>query len=553
MPFVTLRPRTPPASTRPDFTYDSRLGSTAYDWLASVPRQPDVDARTRTRSRSAATSSTCRTTRRAAATGRATSRSATTPATRSTRTSRSRTPSLGVFSQYTETDKYRLTQNRQWWSEWYVQDTWQVDAAADVRLRRAVPAGTRRTTGPTTRSRTSIRRDTTRARRRGSTSPATGQRRARRPSIRSTGQTLNPIYIGAFVPGTGNDANGMVLQTDAGVPSGFREIARAAARAAARASRGISPAPARRCCTRAPASSTRRGSAADRSGNLAANPPFIHNPIVFYGTLEQRCSRRASRSANRPAPSKRSRPTTRRRARINWSIGLRREIGLGHGGRRDLHRLRRAQHGDVLRPERVPDGARYLILHPENRDPTARSADGARCRPSSCGRTAATRTSASAATSATADYHALQVQVNRRYIHGVQFGAAYTLQRARGHRRRGSGQPVDLAQPPGRLLLLASWRRATATAWSSTTRGTSRRAITPAPMRVARSTAGSSRARTTSSPATGRTSSSRRPTTSTSPAATAGNGGVPRRAAIPARTWCGRCSSAIRWPAAAIR
>ena len=32
---------------------------------------------------------------------------------------------LGVFSQYTETDKYRVTQNRQWWSEWYLQDGWQ--------------------------------------------------------------------------------------------------------------------------------------------------------------------------------------------------------------------------------------------------------------------------------------------------------------------------------------------------------------------------------------------------------------------------------------------
>ena len=34
---------------------------------------------------------------------------------------------LGVFSQYTETDKYRQTQNRQWWSEWYAQDTWQLN------------------------------------------------------------------------------------------------------------------------------------------------------------------------------------------------------------------------------------------------------------------------------------------------------------------------------------------------------------------------------------------------------------------------------------------
>jgi hypothetical protein len=33
----------------------------------------------------------------------------------------------------------------------------------------------------------------------------------------------------------------------------------------------------------------------------------------------------------------------------------------------------------------------------------------------------------------TSNYNSLQVQVNRRYIHGVQFGAAYTLQRARGY------------------------------------------------------------------------------------------------------------------------
>ena len=34
--------------------------------------------------------------------------------------------------------------------------------------------------------------------------------------------------------------------------------------------------------------------------------------------------------------------------------------------------------------------------------------------------------------SGTSDYHSLQLQVNRRYIHGVQFGGAYTLARARG-------------------------------------------------------------------------------------------------------------------------
>ena len=47
----------------------------------------------------------------------------------------------------------------------------------------------------------------------------------------------------------------------------------------------------------------------------------------------------------------------------------------------------------------VPDGARFLDLHPENRDPT--QPDRRRCRRSSCGRIAATRTSACAAIPAT--------------------------------------------------------------------------------------------------------------------------------------------------------
>ena len=98
----------------------------------------------------------------------------------------------------------------------------------------------------------------------------------------------------------------------------------------------------------------------------------------------------------------------------------------------------------------VPDGARFTDLIPANRDPTApatRRRRRPRCPPSSSGRTAGIRTSACAATPQTGDYHALQVQVNRRYIRGVQFGAAYTLQRARGTADEDPGNLVVLAQP----------------------------------------------------------------------------------------------------------
>ena len=46
---------------------------------------------------------------------------------------------------------------------------------------------------------------------------------------------------------------------------------------------------------------------------------------------------------------------------------------------------------------------------------------------SSCGRTLVIRTSPFARISARRTYNSLQVQLNRRYIHGLQFAVAYTL------------------------------------------------------------------------------------------------------------------------------
>ena len=79
----------------------------------------------------------------------------------------------------------------------------------------------------------------------------------------------------------------------------------------------------------------------------------------------------------------------------------------------------------------VPDGTRFLDQNPAARDPGSTSATAVLApeflRPYSGYQSIRVR-----GNSGTSDYHALQVQVNRRYIHGVQFGGAYTLQRARG-------------------------------------------------------------------------------------------------------------------------
>jgi hypothetical protein len=76
----------------------------------------------------------------------------------------------------------------------------------------------------------------------------------------------------------------------------------------------------------------------------------------------------------------------------------------------------------------VPDSARFVDLHPENRDPTATTALPAEfLRPDRGYQRIQVRSN-----SATSNYNALQVQLIRRYTHGVQFSAAYTYQRSLG-------------------------------------------------------------------------------------------------------------------------
>ena len=83
----------------------------------------------------------------------------------------------------------------------------------------------------------------------------------------------------------------------------------------------------------------------------------------------------------------------------------------------------------------VPDGARFTDLIPANRDPTAAPTASPTSaallaeflRPYRGHQNIRTR-----GNFARGDYQSLQVQVNRRYVRGVQFGLAYALQRARG-------------------------------------------------------------------------------------------------------------------------
>ena len=110
---------------------------------------------------------------------------------------------LGVYQQYTETSRYGDTHNKQWWTEWYGQDTWQATPQLTVDYGAALPALHARTGGRISRSPTSMPAlyNPAQAPRLYMPALVNGTRVAIDPV---TGQTLNQIYIGAYVPGTGN-------------------------------------------------------------------------------------------------------------------------------------------------------------------------------------------------------------------------------------------------------------------------------------------------------------------------------------------------------------
>ena len=203
---------------------------------------------------------------------------------------------------------------------------------------------------------------------------------------------------------------------------------------------------------------------------------------------------------------------------FNYSVGVQREIGWGtvldvtYAG----FQMRNGEMSTNIND--VPDGARFLDVHPENRNPqnptTAKPAEF--LRPYSGYQDITIRSHFG-----NAHYNSLQVQLNRRYIKGLQFAVAYTLAKTvslgpngdpptyipnRPGTRGTSRRRVDAAAQPGRQLHLGRAERQP----DVEQRAHARRC----------STAGSCRATRRSSAATGRARARRRRTTSTSPAAT---------------------------------
>ncbi len=328
---------------------------------------------------------------------------------------------LGTFRDYTEIDAFSEVLGNRYIAESYAQDTWKMNRrltldygvrflwytpwfstqpAAVFVPERYDPAKTPRLYQPAVVNGANVALDPV------------------------TGETKPNVFVGSFVPGTGDRYNGMVSSSDPNYPKGFRD------------NQGIEPEP-------------RVGLAWDITGDaktalhasaglyhnphvnangldaMARNPPAQNTPSIFYGTMDTLLSAGAQGAfSNRPSDVFGIERDAKTPKSYNYSVGVQRELGWGtvvdvtYAG----FQMRNAEMSTNINP--VPDGAKFLDVNPQNRNPqnTNNPKPNEFLRPYLGYQNITIRSHFG-----TGDYNSLQVQLNRRYIRGVQFAVAYTL------------------------------------------------------------------------------------------------------------------------------
>jgi len=331
---------------------------------------------------------------------------------------------LGNFRQYEEWDGYRATRNRSSLIEGYVQDTWKAHSrlTLDYGLRLLWYTPLYQADGRTAGF-VPDRYDPARAPRLYRPVRVDGVTYAEDPL---TGARTSASHIGAYVPGSGDPSNGMVAASDSTYPRGFRE------------NQGVHPEP-------------RLGLAYDLTGDhktalhLSAGlfhqarvgggtqgnltgPPVITQGVVLSGTASSLLQ--GPSLAQRPSSVRGLERDAQTASSYKMSLGFQRDLGWGivadvaYVGALGRHlSLQR----DI---NAVPDGARFVDVHPENRDPRF---IGAFALPSEFLRPyAGWQSIVMTENWGTSNYNALEVSLARRYMKGLQFNIAYTFSKALG-------------------------------------------------------------------------------------------------------------------------
>ncbi|MGH9850243.1 MAG: hypothetical protein ACREBD_10435, partial [Blastocatellia bacterium] len=249
---------------------------------------------------------------------------------------------------------------------------------------------------------------------------ATANRRAQNPVTGALSTNTN--LVGTFVPGVGDRLNGITVGTDPGVSHGFKKPAPiqweprfgfafdifGSGKTVLRAHGGVYH-------------STRTGGGTT-GGNLVSNPPFQRSVTIDFGAIDN-LANLVSTALERPSALNAVEIHTKTPTIYNFSMGIQQDIGYGTIVEVSYVGSLARHLGERRNINGVPDGAKFVDLRPENRNPfgTGALADDFLRPFQGYGDINVVMGSG------TSNYNGLQVQVSRRYAQRFQFGIAYTF------------------------------------------------------------------------------------------------------------------------------
>jgi len=335
---------------------------------------------------------------------------------------------MGVFNSYDEIDNYRSTMVRQNRVEFYAQDTWKASRrlTLDLGVRfvwytpyrqangqtsafvfdRYVPGGSPRMYVPAPNNQA---RDL------------------------ATGQNVHASLAGTFVPGAGDIANGMVPAYDRSYPYGFRD------------NQGIHPEPRvglaydvfgnGKTGLHLSAGLYHQGYVGGGVGGNLQGPPTTNQTSIPNGFVRNVLD---SGKVYRPGDVRGLERDAKTPSAYSGSLGVRQELGWGtvidvsYVGNVQRHLEMQVNHNTI------PAGAKFPGASP-NPLVAGSNLPDVFLRPY-LGHNAININE----NWGTANYNALQVQLTRRYIKGLQFSMAYTWSKAMGLGGLGNAYPIDL-------------------------------------------------------------------------------------------------------------